>query len=51
MAYSTYTPQYHGSPHNHIALFVRHSTAAPEAGGKCFHVTGNILTGMQFEIR
>ena len=51
MAYNVYTPQYHGSPHNHVALFVRRSTSAPEASGKCFHVIGTILTGMHFEIR
>lgn len=50
MAQNVYTAEYYGV-RNHITLFVRPSNADSTADGKCFHVTGTILNGMQFEMR
>jgi hypothetical protein len=48
MSYDVYTAEYIGSP-NHVRLCVE--TDSTKRMGLIFHVTGNILMGMTYEIR
>ncbi|KAM0544116.1 hypothetical protein ACHAPJ_011998 [Fusarium lateritium] len=47
MSYNVYTVEYIGSP-NHVAIFIENGR---EGSGTIYHVIGNILLGMEFNIK
>jgi hypothetical protein len=47
MLYNLYTIEYVGV-RNHVAIFVE---AGPAGNGLKYHVIGNILTGMEFQVK